>query len=87
MEAGLLGVVVMGFAAGQLHSAAFHVIGQRANSPANLLLLTQVGVYPIFWYSNVISTIGIYFLLWLLVGNLAAPISSANQSRLTESSA
>jgi hypothetical protein len=80
MEAGLLGVVTMGFVAGQLHSAVFHVIGRRVNGPANLLLLTQVGVFPILLYSNALATIGIYYLLGLLVGDLATPISGASQS-------
>jgi hypothetical protein len=73
MEAGLPGVMAMGFAMGQLHSAVFHVIGRRVNGPADLLLLIQVGVFPILLYSNPISTISIYYLLRFLIGDKGVP--------------
>jgi len=76
MEAGLVGVVAMGFAAGQLHGTMFRVVGRRRCAPADLLLLTQWGVFPILLYSNAISTLGIYYLLRIVIGDGDKGVSS-----------
>ena len=81
MEAGLVGVVASGVIAGQLHSAAFHVFTRRLAGPADLLLLIQLGVFPVLSYSSLVSNIGIYFLVRCLVGDVAsASVGASSRS-------
>ncbi len=66
-ELGWAGIALSGFAIGKFHDAVHAVLRRRGLNFANFILYVQVVMYPVLIYSNIISTLAIYWVLIIVL--------------------
>jgi hypothetical protein len=74
-EIGWAGIAASGFMVGRAHDAVHAVLRRREPTLANFLLYVQLVLFPVLIYSNVLSTLAIY---WFLKYSTAGPKARSN---------